>query len=118
MGENSQIIKGSYKLILSIVKKGLATKVVAATKKNGAEGGTMILARGSSHSLSYFGILGLDNEMEKEIVLTIAPEEKVDGLLEIVSETARLDKPGNGIAFVLNIKCIEGICHLLKMQHS
>lgn len=98
------------KLLITVVNHGVARKVVRASKEAGAEGGTTILGKGTgSHEI--VKIFGIPVEPEKEIILTLVTEEKLDGVLKAVVSTAKLDKPGHGIAFVLDIKQIADICH-------
>jgi nitrogen regulatory protein PII len=100
-------------LIVTIVNRGFSEDVVYASKKAGAEGGTVISGRGSGiHENTK--IMGIPIEPEKDIVLTLIPREKTDGVLHAISDTAGLDKPGNGIAFVIEVEKAAGICHLMN----
>jgi len=54
-------------------------------------------------------------EPEKEIVLTAVPRSRTERVLAAIVK-GELDKPGAGIAFVLELKAIEGICHLLMKE--
>jgi len=73
-----------FDLILSIVEKGRACEVVAASKKAGAEGGTIISARGSGihDNKKIFGIL---LEPEKELVLTLIDRKIAPQVLQSIS---------------------------------
>ncbi|KHF38386.1 P-II family nitrogen regulator [Halalkalibacter okhensis] len=105
----------THKLLVTIVKKGVASKVVKATKEAGAEGGTILFGRGTGiHEQRKF--LGIPVEPEKEIILTLVPVEKVDHILSIVEEAGKLNKPGNGVGFIIDVKKVTGIVHLLKIQ--
>ena len=53
-------------------------------------------------------------EPEKEIVLTVVSADKVEGVLQAIMDEAKLNKPGNGIGFVVNLKELTGIAHMLK----
>jgi len=107
----------SFKLIVTIVNKGKASEVVEASKRAGAEGGTIILGRGTAKK-SFLDLLGINFEPEKEIILTLVREDKVNDVLQAISDEVKLNKPGNGIGFVINIKELLGIIHLLKMQEG
>jgi len=107
-----------YKLIVTIVKKGLASRIVAETKKAGAEGGTIILGNGTAKKSVYLDLLGINFEPEKEIIFTIADENKVDNIINGINSIAKLDKPGNGICFVINARNITGVIHLLNQQQD
>jgi len=116
MSESGFTVDESYKLIVTIVKKGIASKVVSASKKAGAEGGTIFLGRGTASKDIYLDLLGINFEPEKEIILTFVKEDKVNEVLQVISDEAKLNKPGKGVGFVLNIKGLTGIFHLLKIS--
>lgn len=106
-------ISCEHKLIVTIVKKGYATKIVQATKKAGAEGGTILLGRGTAEKCGYLKFLQIDDCDLKEVIFTLVDESKVDIILETITNVGKLYKPGTGIAFVINTKCITGICHMM-----
>lgn len=118
MSENGQKGNSENKLIITIVKKGVASNVVSATKKAGVGGGTILFGRGTKTSKLYLQILGMDYDPEKEIILTAVGSETADSILELITQTASLNKPGNGIAFMLDIKNLLGVAHLLNVQHT
>ena len=114
-GMNMEKQKRSYDLIVTIVNKGDAEKVVDASKDAGAEGGTIITGRGTGihEKAKLFNIL---IEPEKEVVLTLIIKEKCEEVLRAIEHGARLDEPGRGIAFVLDVERTVGINHLLNSQ--
>ncbi|MGH3088804.1 MAG: P-II family nitrogen regulator [Rubrobacteraceae bacterium] len=99
-------------LIVTIIPKGQSDKVVAASKKAGAEGGTILHGRGTGIH-EHKRLFGISIEPEKEIVLTLVPESRTDEVLEAIVEAGQLDKPGTGIGFVLDARKIVGINHLI-----
>lgn len=99
------------KLLVTIVNYGTARKVVKVSKEAGAEGGTTIMGKGTG-GREITTILGIPFEPEKEIVLTIITEEKIRDVLQAIISSAKLDKPGHGIAFIIDISKVLGICHL------
>lgn len=102
-----------FELIVTIVNRGFSERVVRASKQAGAEGGTIFFGRGTGiHENKK--LLGIPIEPEKEIVLTAVPKEMTEKVLSTIVEAAKLDQPGMGIAFVLELKQIAGICHLLE----
>lgn len=111
------IIKAEHDLIVTIVNKGRSERIVKATKAAGAEGGTIIFARGTGvrETKTLFGI---PVEPEKEMVLTIVPEAITTQVLEAIIQAGDLQKPGAGIAFVLPVKAVAGICHLMPDAKS
>lgn len=117
MSEMLKKLNLKHKLIVTIVKKGVAKKIVKASKQAGAEGGTILYAKGTGvHENKTF--LGIAVEPEKEVILTLVQTEKVDEVLDKIVEAGKLDKPGNGVGFVINTKGVGGICHLLALKNS
>ncbi len=107
--------KSTYDMIITIVNKGHSHLVLKASKAAGAEGGTTIMGRGAGiHETKT--LLGIPIEPEKEIVLTAIPQEKTEKVLSAIVESAGLNKPGAGVAFVVELKQVAGICHLLNGQ--
>lgn len=101
------------KLIVTVVNKGMAKKLVPAAKKAGAEGCTVIYGRGTGiHEMKK--IWGLAIDPEKEVILTLIEEKNIDAVLSSIMETGRLNKPGTGIAFVVDMKHCAGIAHMLS----
>jgi nitrogen regulatory protein P-II 1 len=106
-------MKASFDLIVTIVNNGVSEIVLKASKEAGAEGGTIVFGRGAGiHETKT--MLGIPIEPEKEIVLTVVPRALTDKVLEAIVRAADLDQPGTGIAFVLELRRVTGICHLFK----
>lgn len=100
-------------LIVTIIKKGCCECIIDATRDAGAEGATIIPARGTGiHEQKK--LLGIPIEPEKEIILTVVPEEKTEEVLEAIIKAGKLENPGTGIAFVLDLKFLVGAVHLLQ----
>ncbi len=106
-------LQHEYDLIVTIVNRGFSERVVKASKEAGAEGGTIFFGRGTGiHETRK--LLGIAIEPEKEIVLTAVPKEISERVLQAIMEAAELNQPGTGIAFVIELKKIAGICHILE----
>ncbi len=99
-----------YKLIAAILPKGSTGEVMEAARQAGAEGGTILLARGTGvHETEKF--FGISVRSEREMLLVLAEAEKVQDILGAVVEAGRLDEPARGIAFVLSVDEVTGIVH-------
>ena len=110
-------ISETHDLIVTIVKRGWAEKIVEASKKAGAEGGTIIYGRGMGiHEGKK--VMGIPIEPEKEVLLTLAPNDISDEILDAIIEAGRLNRPGTGIAFVIDVKKVAGIVHLLEQYNK
>ena len=100
----------AYDLIVTIVNKGRAEKVMEAAKKAGAEGGTILHGRGSGvhEKAKLFGII---IEPEKEIILTLIPSDISQEVLENILKEADFNRPNKEIAFVISLNKVAGINH-------
>ncbi|WP_147803099.1 P-II family nitrogen regulator [Alkalicoccus halolimnae] len=105
------ILRKDHKLLVTIVKKGRAKKVMKAAKDAGSEGGTIMLGTGVGiHEKKQ--IFGIDAIHEKELILTLIPEDILADVVKEVSEAAKLNEPGKGIGFIIDIKKTIGISHM------
>ncbi|SET53935.1 nitrogen regulatory protein P-II family [Oceanobacillus limi] len=103
------------KLIVTIVKKDKAKKVILASKNAGARGGTTLLGRGVrlNEKLRVFGI---PVERERAIILTLVSVDIFPDVMQAITNAAHLNQPRQGIGFVIDAKKVTGICHLLGME--
>jgi len=104
-------------LIVTIVKKGWGDKVVKASKKAGARGGTIIFGRGTGVNENK-SLLGMLIEPEKEVVFTIAEAMSADNIIENISEDVGLNKPGQGLGFVVPLERVFGTAQILCDLHQ
>ncbi|HON42013.1 MAG TPA: P-II family nitrogen regulator [Bacillota bacterium] len=111
MSHERPTVGGEFDLIVTIINKGWADEIVEAARSAGAEGGTVLYGRGTGvhERKSFFGIL---IEPEKEVVLTLIPRERTQSVLQAIIKAGQLERPGTGIAFVLDVSQVAGIIHL------
>ena len=106
--KESEIIgreKSMYNIIYVIVDKGKAEDVIDAANKVGSRGGTIINARGVEVQ-KFFSI---EIEPEKEEVFIIAKKELKDNIVESIRSHLKIDDPGNGLLFVLDVDEVYGL---------
>ena len=110
-GETSEISEGSesmYNIIYVIVDKGKGEDVIGAAKKAGSTGGTIINARGADvHEVQK--LFSIEIEPEKEEVFIITRKEMKNGIIESIKSHMKLEEPGTGILFVLDINEVYGL---------
>lgn len=99
---------GKLDLILCIVQRGRADKIAKKAMKAGAGGATTWFARGSGIR-EKLGLLGIAISPEKEIIMVVTPPELTQKVFEAIVTAGKLDVPGQGIAFVTEIKQFAGI---------
>jgi nitrogen regulatory protein PII len=100
-----------FVLIVTIIKKGWGDEVIKASKKAGAQGGTIVFGRGTGVHED-IRILGLMIEPEKEIVLTIAESSIADNIAYSIIKTVNLNEPGTGVGFIVSLEKLFGISHM------
>ena len=89
-------------LITCIVQRGRADKVVDAALKAGAPAATYYYGRGTGVRQK-LGVLSKLIVPEKEIILIVIKENQTDAVFEAVIKAARLDKKGQGFAYIHKI---------------
>lgn len=98
----------THALICCIVNTGFSDVVMEAAREVGAQGGTVIHARGtaSKEAESFFHI---SIQPDKEIVLIVVPDGIKDDILHALYQKAGLQTAGQGIAFSLPIDQAVGL---------
>lgn len=89
-------------LIFVIVNKGYAEDAMAAARKAGAGGGTVLAARGTARpdDAAFFGIPLVP---EKDVLLILAEADKAAAVYEAVRTLPCLAEKGSGIVFTLPV---------------
>ncbi|HHU55394.1 MAG TPA: P-II family nitrogen regulator [Acholeplasmataceae bacterium] len=96
------------KLIVVIVERGNGEAVVDAALKAGATGATIVNARGSGiHETQK--VFNIEIEPEKEIVLLLVESENTDTITDEIRKELRIDEPGRGIIFILDVHKTFGL---------
>lgn len=97
-----------YKAIYVIVDRGRAEEVIHAAKGAGARGATVMNARGSGiHETQK--LFEMEIMPEKEEVLIIATSEQKDEIAQAITSALGIDKPGNGVLFVMDVNEAYGL---------
>lgn len=97
-----------YHIIFTIVDKGKGVDVINASREVGANGGTIINARGSG-SEEVLKVFNMEIEPEKEIVLILSKEMLTDSIVQSIRTNMAIDVPGNGVVFVQNVNQVYGL---------
>lgn len=97
-----------YQSIHVIVDKGKGEMVVDAATTVGAKGATIMSARGSGiHETQK--LFQMEIEPEKELVLIILKREITEQVISAIGQELELNKPGNGILFVQDVRQVYGL---------
>ena len=97
-----------YKCILAIVNSGFSEEAMEAAKACGARGGTVLHGRGtiSKEAEKFFNIT---IQPEKEIVMILAKEEQIDGMLKGLYAAIGTSTPAQGIVFAIPVDEAVGL---------
>lgn len=95
-------------LILAVYNAGYTEEIVAAAKKAGAAGGTVLHARGVARDggESFFGMPILE---EKEVIAILASTEEGKGILEQINKDCGLKKEPQAIVLSLPVHQVAGL---------
>ncbi|MCM8855452.1 MAG: P-II family nitrogen regulator [Candidatus Thiodiazotropha sp.] len=104
-----------FKLIIALVEDSMTEKVLEAARSAGATGSTVINhARGEGVEQSKT-FLGLTLDTQRDVLLLLVEEHLSRAILEKISEAGQFEaKPGNGIAFQIDIEDAVGVSHQIK----
>lgn len=97
-----------YQLIMTIVMEGYIENVMAAAKRAGASGGTVIKGRGLGNKIPT-KILGFNIEPGKDIVLNLVKEEDKTKIMEEITKDVGIKTPGKGICISLPVDSTVGL---------
>lgn len=100
--------KTMYQGIFAIVNKGEAENVMDLAQEAGAQGGTIIQARGSG-SKEAKKIFNMDIVPEKEMILIISEQSQVEKIVQKISREQDINEPNKGIVFVVDLNETRGI---------
>lgn len=91
-------MNADYQLITAIVNKGYAEDAMAAARKAGAGGGTIIGARGTAKEgdATFFG---MEIVPEKDLLMILVPSNKASEISDAIQNLPCLSKKGSGIVF-------------------
>lgn len=94
------------KLIITIVDRGKGKHISALYRKHGVAYHFAALGRGTAKSeiLEYLGV----GENEKEIIFSLADEDTLPEIWQLLNEKCRFKEAGHGIAFTIPVASIGG----------
>ncbi len=107
-------LKQDMNVIIVIVNRGFADKVLEAAKSAGAEGATMFNARGNGiHETDT--ILGVSIQPEKEVVMIVVRKNIRKKVMRAICVDCGMNEEGRGLCFSMPIEEIGGVNHLMDL---
>ncbi len=105
--------QSKYELILTIVNRGFASDVMDSARAAGAQGGTLLHARGSGikEAQEFFGIT---IHPEKDIALILVRADQKVAVMQEICKHVGLDSPGRGLSMSLPVDDVVGLPALLR----
>ncbi len=97
----------SHFCIITVVDKARGKECIKSARDAGANGGTLIHGHGAGIPTDFYFPLVI--EPQKDIVMIIAPKDKVSAIRERIFSDLELGKAGNGIIFTLPIIRTSGL---------
>lgn len=114
--KNERVNGAKLDLITVVVQRGQGERIVRRAIKAGAGGATIWFARGSGVR-ERLGLLGIAISPEKEVIMIVTPEKVTRQVFDAIVKAGKLDMPGQGIAFITEIKAIAGIFQKSEIEH-
>ncbi|MBF0192800.1 MAG: P-II family nitrogen regulator [Magnetococcales bacterium] len=97
-----------FKLIVVTIRSDMSDGIVAAARKSGATGATIIPARGVGiHGTKT--IFGMTLDIQRDVILLLVEEHLVKPILKTIKKVGAFHQPGAGIAFVLSVDKAVGM---------
>lgn len=102
-----------FECIMTIVDGGYSEYVVDAAKSSGAQGATIINARGST-SKEPNKFFKLNIQPDKQIVMILCKKEQTKEIVESISKKAGLNTKAHALSFVLPVEEASGMAEIFK----
>lgn len=96
--KDENMAEAKNEMITVIVNKGYADDIMAAARKAGAGGGTVLNARGTARENDK-RFFGMHIVPEKEMLVIVVPSEKQEAVLAAIKSVKCLKEPGMGIVY-------------------
>ncbi len=100
----------NLKIIMALISDEKSDQVIAAARKAGATGATVITGVRGEGLTPEKSFLGLELAAQRDVVLFLVAEPKAREILETIAIAGEFDeKPGTGIAFQIEIEDAVGM---------
>jgi nitrogen regulatory protein PII len=94
------------KMLVTIVDRGKGAAAVSLYRAQRLHFDYLCMGRGTATSviLDYFGL----SETEKDVVITLVPDRRVETVIRLADEKFRFSSPGQGIVFTVPLSGVSG----------
>lgn len=104
IGDGQDTMEQEWKMITIIVNSGYADDIMEIARCCGVTGGTIVHARGTVPKGQEERFLGITIVPEKEMIVILAPTDKVEGIVDSINQMECLQQPGIGVMCVQDVK--------------
>ena len=104
-----------FECIMTIVDGGYSEYVVDAAKDSGAQGATIINARGST-SKEPNKFFKLNIQPDKQIVMILCKKNQTKKIVESISKSAGMNTKAHALSFVLPVEDAAGMAQIFKSE--
>lgn len=104
-----------FECILTIVDGGYSEYVVDAAKKSGAQGATIINARGST-TKEPNKFFKLNIQPDKQIVMILCKKNQTKAIVESISQAAGMNTKCHALSFTLPVEDASGMAEIFKSE--
>lgn len=101
--------ENDFDIVVIIVDKKYTEKILDAVETVGVTGSTILPGRGRSANSKVY-LLGIPIEQQREFILFMVPRSKTAEVFQIALDLGELNKPNQGLVFVLEVKQVGGLC--------
>ncbi len=98
-----------YALLMTIMKKGYAKKMLREGKKHGVLATMQLTGRGTVNPEMFEALLGLTYDPDRDVIFSVVPRECLYNVKEVYTRIGQLTKKNTGIMVELKVHTIEGM---------
>ncbi len=113
--EKKKVSEFPYSLIMTVVDKGNVDLVMDAARSAGAQGGTVVNAKGTGAELTskFFGV---SIASEKELVYIVANRSDKSAIMQAIMDQAGMRTDAHAVVFSLPVDSVAGFNSILEEE--
>jgi len=102
------MVSKKYKLIISVLNRKVTENVLSAIEREGIARTTIIpgRGRGADYPTLFFGIM---LEPLRDTLFNLVHQDQAERIFDIIMDVRELDKPLNGVVFIVDVDKVGGI---------
>ncbi len=100
---------GSQKLLVTIIQKGYAKKMIRVAMEKGLRGATVLKGRGTVNPAIFESLSGLSYNPDRDVIFTVVDTDQLKTLQDLFMQIGKMNKKNTGIMFVIDINSSTGI---------